>query len=59
MKITVMASLIAIRDMNVNSSQYFTFDVNIVVFEKLSSNPNPYPAGKYCLCTKQGVCNRV
>jgi hypothetical protein len=52
MKIAVMASLFAIRDMNVNSSQYFTFDVNIVVFEKLSSNLNPSLAGKYCLCTK-------
>jgi len=48
MKIAVMARLLAIWDMKVNSSQYFTFDVNIAVFEKLSFNPDPSPVGKYC-----------
>jgi hypothetical protein len=43
-----MACLFAIGDMNENSSQYFTFDVNIVVFEKLSFNPGPSPDDKYC-----------
>ena len=41
MKIAIMASLIAVGDMNVYSSQYFTFDVKIVVFEKLSPHPSP------------------
>ena len=55
MKVAVMASLFAKWDMNVNSSQYFTFDVNIVVFEKLSSNLNLSPAGKYYLCSRENI----
>jgi hypothetical protein len=55
MKIAIMASLFAVRDMNVNSSQYFTFDVNIVVFEKLSFNPGSSPVGKCCPRAGQSV----
>jgi hypothetical protein len=50
MKITIVASLFAIRDMNVYSGQSFTFDVKIVVFEKLSPHPDPSPDGKYWFC---------
>jgi hypothetical protein len=51
MKIAIVASLFAIRDMNVYSSQSFTFDVKILVFEKLSLHPDPSPDGKCWPCS--------
>ena len=51
MKIAIVASLFAIWDMNVYSGQSFTFDVKIVVFEKLSPHPDLSPAGKYWTCS--------
>ena len=47
MKIAIIASLFAIGDMNVNTSQYFTFDTKIVVFEKIAHHSDHSPAGKY------------
>ena len=57
MKIAIMASLIAIGDMKINSSQYFTFDVKIVVFEKISPHPDPSLASQLRACSKQILPN--
>ena len=57
MKIAIMASLIAIWDMKVNSSQYFTFDVKIVVFEKLPPHPDPSIASQLRARSKQVLPN--
>ena len=57
MKIAIMASLIAIGDMKINSSQYFTFDVKIVVFEKISPHPDPSLASQLRARSKQILPN--
>ena len=36
MKITVITCFSTIRYVNINSGQYSTFDVKVIVFEKLS-----------------------
>ena len=50
MKIAIVASLFAVRDMDIYSSQSFTFDVKIIVFEKFNPHPDHSLAGNNWLC---------
>jgi hypothetical protein len=43
--------------MNVYSGQYFTFDVKIVVFEKLSPHPDPSLASQLWSRTGENLPN--
>jgi hypothetical protein len=57
MEVAIMASLFAIRDMNVNTSQYSTFDVKIIVFEKLTRHPDPSVVGNQYVCPAKILSN--